>query len=318
MFYFDGKKIVMPEVIAPVSVWVEFFNKVVAVDCFAPIHILMEHCKFICDLQITLPPTQHQSLYHDLGIVMSAVDVRTADEAAIKSGIYAKGVAQLVDAVNAKNPYFGVYMIVLDVIVKDFDCDIIGIDADVLSAAHSLVDGFRKEPQTCPDIELLSRNLPSRYDKRGWITCFECEMANDPCGSTSMLSCFLEAVDRSYCSVFCPLGDERYCAIGEKMHKNPVVLKAAIQSGLMASAVPNYFEAALDVVDNWHLMEGGVRFILASKKLRVFIPFELRFMAEEMLKAFPEGIRDDADEERWYSTINKLRDTLRIGTCCDY
>lgn len=318
MYYFDGNKIVMPEVIAPVSVWVEFFNKVVAVDCFAPIHILMEHCKFIYDLQITLPPTQHQSLYHDLGIVMSADDERTADEAAIKSGIYAKGVAQLVDAVNATNSYFSVCMVVLDAIVKNFDCNIIGIDADVLSAAHSLVDGFRKEPQTSPGIERPSRNLPSRYDKRSWVSYFECEMANDPCGSASMLRCFLKAVDSSYCSIFCPLGDERYCAIGDQMCKNPVVLKAAIQSGLMASAVPNYFEAALDVVDNWHLMEGGVRFILASMKLRVFIPFELRFMAEEMLKAFPEGIRDDADEERWYSTINKLRDTLRIGTYFGY
>lgn len=308
----------MPNPSASVACWIEFFTEIMQVDPTAPMHILMEHCKFVYDLQITLPPTPHQDVYQAVGIVMSADDERSANEAAIQSGIYAKGVAQLVDAVNAKNPYFGVYMIVLDVIVKDFDCNIIGIDVDVLSAAHSLVDGFRKEPQTSPSIERPSRNLPSRYDKRSWISCFECEMANDPCGSTSILSCFLKAVDSSYCSIFCPLGDARYCAIGEQMYKSPVVLKAAIQSGLMASAVPNYFEASLDVVENWHLMEGGVRFILASKKLRAFIPFELRFMAEEMLKAFPEGIRDDADEERWYTTINKLRDTLRIGTYCGY
>jgi len=298
----------MPKPSASVACWIEFFTEVMQVDPTAPMHILMAHYKFVYDLQITLPPTPHQDVYQDVGIVMSADDERSANEAAIQSGIYAKGVAQLVDSANTENPYFNECVSVLDAILDAFSGDAFGVDGDVLSKIRALFDGDRKRLQVTKDY-----HLPACDNKQEWIAYLEHEMEKSSRAIMYIFDYLLQQMSDTVESAYCLPGNDRYCAISEKMYKNVTVLDAAIQCGLMAGAVSVYFDIALRDVYSWCMMESGIRFVLQCEKLNIFIPFALRFVAGKLLDMFPNGIDDEDAVEEWDKANQQLWSSLMRG-----
>lgn len=291
-------QIVMPQTYE-LAAWIEFFARVMQMDYFAPVHVIMARFEFLYELQITPLPTPYRSLYYDLGIAMAVADEAPADEAAVKSGFYAKGVVQLLNAASPNDPSFNSYMTVLETIVNKGYDDEWGIAEETRVEMRVVVGYFA-------DIKAL----PLAVDGCGWIRYFESVMFNDPCACASILAYFLRDANNGNYQVFCPLGDDEYSAVGKMMREHELVLDMAIQTGLMAGAVATYFGAALDVIENWFMMEGGVRFLLESEKLSIFIPFKSRFVAKGLINEFPDGVEYEKDEKKWHETKRKLRAEL--------
>ena len=97
------------------------------------------------------------------------------------------------------------------------------------------------------------------------------------------------------------------------MAEDADVLKAAVDVGLMASAISSHFYAALDVVENWNYLLEGTRFLLKSELLKCFIPFANRVVAEGLMAEFGEVNYADLNEDEWYKRNRELRDLLNSG-----
>lgn len=82
--------------------------------------------------------------------------------------------------------------------------------------------------------------------------------------------------------VVCPDGMDEFKLHGEAMRHNGVMFAAAEESGLLAEAVPELFRLALKNYDNWYVMNKDILYLLQHQSLCRYIPFEYRFLAENV------------------------------------
>ena len=128
-------------------------------------------------------------------------------------------------------------------------------------------------------------------------------MSNDPIAPTSILTFFL---CDSQQGMFCPLGCEEYEKIGDAMRLHGALFAAAEKSGLFASAIPTYVDAALDNYNSWCCLNEGVAEILASEALRKYLPFT-RTLAAALHSA--DSI-STLDEDEWQYCRQKYAQSL--------
>ena len=142
-----------------------------------------------------------------------------------------------------------------------------------------------------------------------WILYLENIMKKDSNACAPILSYYLDDVNDPY-NLFCPLGYDVYESIGHQMRENDALLEAAIQTGLMADAIPTYIGCVLDVYENWTYGHKGLFALMEHPKLRQFIPYYGRKMAEILKQA--------QDEEAWYSLYNKAKEDIYIPSFFGY
>lgn len=132
---------------------------------------------------------------------------------------------------------------------------------------------------------------------RPWKLLLETIVLSDSCAPASILSYYLDDVEDNG-SIFCPLGYEPYKVIGYALRADTEAFDAAIDSGLMRSAIGTYVNAALDVWENWDLMKNGVLHLMSNPRLRVFVSCHNR--------VYIERLKDISDESEWYKIADEL------------
>lgn len=103
----------------------------------------------------------------------------------------------------------------------------------------------------------------------------------------------------------CPLGDQEYQSLGERMRTDDAMFTAAERTGLIAEGIDAIFRAALDNCDNWAYYAKDVDFILKHTGLHKHVSFSDRCYAEALLAG---GNLFCEDEDLWLrccSTIQK-------------
>ena len=296
------RKISMPDSYDQAD-WEQFFNMLVELDYFSPLHIVLAHCQFLYELAGEILPTPYRSLYYDVGIAMSVDAEFPAYEAAMETGFFTRGFCMMIDEAMGTGKY----------------------SASCLEAVFALIDGVKFLPEEYRSKVLtLLQNADTSGDinliqsTEWWRNHLNEQMEVDPNAPTSILSYFLEEVVGEWCSIFCPLGYEPYRRLGKSLAKNESAFKAAIETGLFASAIPTYFGAALDVVENWMCMDSGIEYILRISKLACFVPYHKRFIAKNLLLDFEGGVQNEQDEESWYQRNRELVDSLPDGALRGY
>lgn len=129
-----------------------------------------------------------------------------------------------------------------------------------------------------------------------WAKVFNTVMWEDGSAPASILGYYLDNI-KGYDSIFCPLGCYEYEVLGHEIRNNPVAFKAALNTGLMQSAINTHLGAALDVWENWDCMREGVLHLMMDSRLSVFIPYEERICIKQ-LKSLGGN---EEDEELWYA-----------------
>lgn len=280
------REVIMPDS-HEVNDWKQFFVSLSELEYHAPLHVILEYYTLLYELDEETPPTSYESLYYDTAIEIASDDRYPAYEAAMESGFFTDGVRQVILAAIGADKYRFLYSDVLRIIIRNN-----------ISAFCSLSDELREKARSLVDV---TKNLsnPDVDDLDGWVDYFETLMRSDNCACESILTYYLEDVNQFEYRIFCPLGCDLYQQVGEKMRKYPVVLDAAIRSGLMPDAVSNYFFAALDQTENWDCMYRGIEYLLDSEHLSCFIPFRYRYIAEQLMNEFSGPLKNEAAEENW-------------------
>ena len=134
-------------------------------------------------------------------------------------------------------------------------------------------------------------------------------MKKDSSACASILAYYLDNINR-YCAIFCPLGYDVYEEIGHKMQEDESLLDAAIETGLMADAVRTYIGAVLDVYENWECGNKGLFYLMEHPKLRQFIPYYDRKMAEILRQA--------ENEDEWYSLYDHAKKDVYVESFFGY
>lgn len=142
-----------------------------------------------------------------------------------------------------------------------------------------------------------------------WMFYLEDIMKKDSNACAPILSYYLDSVNDSY-NIFCPLGYDVYESIGHQMRENEALLEAAIQTGLMADAIHTYIGCVLDVYENWIYGYKGLFVLIEHPKLRQFVPYYDRKMAEILKQA--------QDEDAWYSLYDKAKENVYIQSFFGY
>lgn len=259
------------------AVWVQFFNRLVEFDAMAPLHVLLNYFDFLFDLKEELPATPYSGLYYDVAIELAAADRFPAFEAAVSCGFFNSGLAMLARATS------------LEVGNKSY--------ARVLVCAceHGYIKDFASEDVKAM-VDEMARTCPDeRRDEVWWVMYLKRLMTEDPCTPTSVLAYFLDEVNEHAFHIFCPLGFAEYESVGAQMRCNPNAFEAALESGLLADAIPTYMGAALDCIENWHIAVRGINYLLNHPVLSRLIPFRDRFVAEKLIAEF--GLTVPAEEE---------------------
>ena len=296
-YIYTGKPIAMPNS-KSIEDWKDFFNDLMEMDYYAPMHTLINHCAFLYDLALEIPPTPYATLYHDIGVELSVDGEYPANEAAIESNYITKGLCQLVDAAHTSTEYSDCYIKVLSTVVSRMNHIASTLSDDMYFEAYKLVGHH------------YFNNHPNLNDEVAWGVVFRYALMTDPCAEASILSYYLEEVNDFEFRVFCPLDCKEYETIGAAMRNSLPVLNAAINSGLMASAIATYFGAALDVVENWNCMVHGLIYLLNSMKLRCFVPTDDQIVAERLLREFNGPTNNEDEEAHWYELKRHLREVF--------
>lgn len=134
-----------------------------------------------------------------------------------------------------------------------------------------------------------------------WNLLFENVMLNDTCAPASILSYYLDDVEDNG-TIFCPLDYALYKVIGHAMREEAEAFDAAVETGLMGSAIRTYVNAALDVWENWDLMKNGVLHLMADPRLRIFISCYNR--------TYIKNLKEIDDEDAWYATVERLNEAV--------
>lgn len=293
--------IVMPENNSYLA-WKTFFEHLMVIDYYAPLHVVVAYFEILFDVDKRLPPSSFDNLYYDVGISMATDDESPAFEAAADAGFLSRGLCQVIDAAESKDEFWELYDTILAVITdKSLDFYEL-ISQTAYDRACELLAGGTKNN------EEKGVKLPVTLGKKEWVHYFESIRKADPCASASIFAYYVEEINEHDCLIFCPLGYEQYQKVGEMMRNHDTVLDAALQSGLLAEAIPTYFGAALDNATNWSCMVRAIRFLVDSSTLRCLVPLKKRVMAEKLLARFGVGAIEDSDEDTWYQACSAIAD----------
>lgn len=142
-----------------------------------------------------------------------------------------------------------------------------------------------------------------------WVSCLEDTMKKDSNACAPILAYYLDDFNGSS-FIFCPLGYDVYETIGHQMQTDEKLLDAAIESGLMAEAIHTYIGAVLDVYENWECGCKGLLYLMTHPKLRQFVPYYDRKMAEILRQA--------KSEEEWYSLYDTAKEDVYIESFFGY
>ena len=142
-----------------------------------------------------------------------------------------------------------------------------------------------------------------------WVSCLEDIMKKDSNACAPILDYYLDDINGSSC-IFCPLGYDVYESIGHQMQTDEKLLDAAIETGLMARAVHIYIGAVLDVYENWECGCEGLFYLMEHPKLRQFVPYYDRKMAEIL--------RQTKSEDEWYSLYATAKEDVYIESFFGY
>lgn len=134
-----------------------------------------------------------------------------------------------------------------------------------------------------------------------WNEILDHVMLQDTCAPASILSYYLDDVADNG-TIFCPLGYELYKVIGHAIREEQEAFEAAIETGLMGSAIRTYVNAALDVWENWDLMKNGVLRLVSDPRLVCFISCRNR--------VYIQYLKDIDDEDEWYAAYDRLNGAL--------
>ena len=134
-----------------------------------------------------------------------------------------------------------------------------------------------------------------------WNQILENVMLQDTCAPASILSYYLDDVKYNG-TIFCPLGCGLYKVIGYAIREEPEAFEAAIDTGLMGSAIRTYVNAALDVWENWDLMKNGVLRLMSDIRLIRFISCYNR--------VYIRNLKDIDEEEEWYAMADRLNEAV--------
>lgn len=284
-----------------VLVWEEFFNHLMDVDYFSPFHAVMARYHITADEDFDLPPSAYGGLYYDLGIEMCADDRYPAEDAAILTGFFQKGVSMIVCAAAGSEHDPNLMAAVREVFKQPEISDL--ISADVAAIAANLLN--KNEAPDSADAKSGSGGID---DIKLWIKRFEGEMMTDANAAASIMGYFLGTKIGRHCSIFCPLGYEPYETLGKEMAMNHVAFEAAKTSGLLVKGVTQYVSAALSNEGCWCSMSDGVAFLVENPELACFIPFRDRYIAERMVRLY---VNNEEGEEAWNNLYQRLSNELR-------
>lgn len=134
-----------------------------------------------------------------------------------------------------------------------------------------------------------------------WNTLLENVMLSDTCAPASILSYYLDDVEDNG-TIFCPLGYELYKVIGHAMREESDAFDAAVETGLIGSAIRTYVNAALDVWENRSVMKNGVLHLMDDPRLRIFISCYNRI--------YIDNLKEIDDEDAWYATVERLNEAV--------
>lgn len=112
-----------------------------------------------------------------------------------------------------------------------------------------------------------------------WAETFNDLMRRYSNAATAILAYYLRGSTEL---VVCPDGMDEFKLHGEAMRRNGVMFAAAEASGLLAEAVPELFRLALKNHGNWCVMIKDISYLLQHQNLCRYIPFEYRFVAENV------------------------------------
>jgi hypothetical protein len=149
--------------------------------------------------------------------------------------------------------------------------------------------------------ELKMYNIENLIRANSWNQILDHVMLQDTSAPASILSYYLDDV-KDNGTIFCPLGYELYKVIGHAIREEPDAFAAAIDTGLMASAIRTYVNAALDVWENWDLMKNGVLRLMSDPRLICFISCHNR--------TYIQYLKDIDDEDEWYAAYDRLNGAL--------
>lgn len=136
---------------------------------------------------------------------------------------------------------------------------------------------------------------------KSWNVLFEIVMLNDTCAPASILSYYLDNIEDNG-TIFCPLGYELYKVIGHAMRVDAEAFEAAVETGLLRSAITTYVNAALDVWENWELMKNGVLYIMSDPQLKMFTSCYNQF--------YVENLKEAKNEKDWNAVVDCLVEQL--------
>lgn len=259
--------------------WIEALNKLECVDYFAPAHAVMNCYHFLSDENYDVLHSPYGSFYNELGVEMCADDRFPAEDAAVYTGFYRKGICMLICLAVASGGQDPNLMAVLRDIFKYPDVEKL-LPEKVVALAKELLS--RDGMPTKTDHQLDSQN--EEVSVNWWVKCLESEMKVDVNAHSIITGYFLSAKVGYDCSIFAPLGYAPYEEIGKKMAADPVVFEAAKESGLLVSGIRTFVEAALSNDGCWDCMADGVAYLLNDSDLCCYIPFRERYIAERMLR----------------------------------
>ena len=176
------------------------------------------------------------AVYYDVGIEMSVDAEFPVYEAAVATGFFTRGFCMMIDEVVTAGKYSSSCSEAIFALVNYVDM---------------LPEEYRHKVTELLQNTDICGGIVHIKSETWWSNYLNEQMAVDPNAPTSIFSYFLEEVVGKWCSIFCPLGYEPYRNPGKALAKNDVAFNAAVKTGLFASAIPTYFGAALDVVENW-------------------------------------------------------------------
>ena len=134
-------------------------------------------------------------------------------------------------------------------------------------------------------------------------------MRKDSNACAPILEYYLDNVS-GYSGLFCPLGYDVYESIGHQMQTDERALDAAIETALMAQAVHTYVGAVLDVYENWESGCDGLFYLMTHPKLRQFVPYYDRKVADILRKA--------ESEDEWYSLYDYAKKDVYVQSFFGY
>ncbi len=106
----------------------------------------------------------------------------------------------------------------------------------------------------------------------------------------------------------CPLGDEEFEQIGALITCDCNALAAAEKTGLIAEGIDAIFFDALNNCGSWSYHYDNIKYILEHEKLRKYVSFSDRYIAEKLLGSGKELCKKD---NLWHCYIKTLREKLR-------